>query len=184
MLTNDLAVTEIMMLVNEAIVERFLESVPDHGHGDGTIVGETSFHGRLIYKNGVNKAIPLMIKTVVTARGESKMPGPLKGNQDLPTGHVFESAIGLDPVPPLAENSGDVSAAGVPILINNALDYRQVGVMNGPFSYRDGQHDHRIIKKHRRTPAKNAGIRKLFSGDCQQANRQKVRIFADARGLK
>ena len=125
-----------------------------------------------------------MIKTVVTTRGESKMPGPLKGNQYFPTGHVFESAIGLDPVPPLAENSGDVSAAGVPMLINNALNYRQVGVMNGPFSYRDGQHDHRISKSIAGRQLKMQGYANYFQWGCQLANRQKARIFADARGLK
>ena len=52
MLTDDLAVAEIMILVNEAVVERFQGGVPDHGHSDGTVVSKTSLHRRLIHKDG------------------------------------------------------------------------------------------------------------------------------------
>ena len=52
MLTDDLAVAEIMMLVNEAVVERFQGGVADHGHCDGTIIAKRSRNWALIHKDG------------------------------------------------------------------------------------------------------------------------------------
>jgi hypothetical protein len=179
MLTDNLAVTEIMMLVNEAVVERFLMSVPDHSHGDGSIVSKTSFNRGLIYENRRNEAISLFIPTVMLTVRQLEMPLSLQGNQDLPAGHVLQSTIGLSPVPPLAENSGDGAAAVVPMLINNVLDYGQVGVMNGPVSNGDGQHDHRISKRIRGRQRKMQRDANYFQGEYQRDNRQRAQIFAD-----
>jgi hypothetical protein len=162
MLTNDLAVTEIMMLVNEAVVERFLMSVPDHVHGDGTIVGETSLHRRLIYENRRDEAISLFIPTVMLTRRKLEVTSPLQGEQYLPAGHVFQPTIGLDPVPPLAEFSGNVGAAGVPMLIDNGLDKWEIGLCDSPVSYRDGQHGNCISKSIRGRQQKMQGDENYF----------------------
>jgi len=71
----------------------------------------------------------------------------LQGNHQPPAGHVLQSSIGLDPVPPLAKFSGNVGAAAVPMFIDNSLNEWQIGVANGPFSDGDGQHDHQISKR-------------------------------------
>jgi hypothetical protein len=170
MLTDDLAVTEIMMLVNEAVIERFHGGVPDHGHRDGTVVSKTSIHRRLIHENRRNEAISLFIPTVMLTARQLEMPLSLQGNQNLPAGHVFQSTIGLSPVPRLAENSGDGAAAVVPMLIYNVLDYGQVGVINGPVSNGDGQHDHRISKRIRGRQLKMQGYENIFSGKFLSAN--------------
>ena len=52
MLTDNLAVTEIMILMNEAVVERFQGGVPDHAHSDGIIIAKRSRNWALIHKDG------------------------------------------------------------------------------------------------------------------------------------
>jgi hypothetical protein len=58
----------------------------------------------------------------------------LQGNHHLPAGHVLQSAIGLDPVPPLAKNSGNVGAAKMPILVDKVLDIEEILAGNGSIS--------------------------------------------------
>jgi len=170
MLTDDLAVTEIMILMNEAVVEGCQGGVPDHGHRDGTVISKTSLHRRLIHENRRNEAISFFIPTVMLTARQLEMPLSLQGNQHLPAGHVFQSAIGLSPVPPLAEHSGYGAAAVVPMLINNVLDDGQVGLANGPVSNGDGQHDHRISKRIRGRQLKMQGDENIFSGEFLPGN--------------
>jgi len=59
---------------------------------------------------------------------------PLQGDQYLPASHVFQLAIGLDPVPPLAKNSGNVGAAKMPILVDKVLDIEEILAGNGSIS--------------------------------------------------
>jgi hypothetical protein len=56
------------------------------------------------------------------------------------------------------------------MLINNVLDYGQVGVINGPVSNGDGQHDHRISKRIRGRQLKMQGYENIFSGKFLSAN--------------
>ena len=60
----------------------------------------------------------------------------LQGNQYLPTGHVLQPAVGLEPLPSLTKYLGNVGAAAVPMFIDSGLDQWQIGVGNGPFSER------------------------------------------------
>ena len=163
MLADDLAVTEIMMFTDETVVEGFHRGVPDHGHRDGTVVSKTTIDRRLIHDNRRNQPVSFFIPTVMLSRRQFEITGPLQSNQRLPAGHVFQSAIGLSPVPSLAENSGDGAAAVVPMLIDNGLDQWQIGVGNGPFSDGDRQHDHRISKRIRGRRQKMHEIKKYFS---------------------
>ena len=94
----------------------------------------------------------------------------LQGNHHLPAGHVLQSAIGLDPVPPLAKNSGNVGAAAVPMFIDNSLNEWQIGVTNGPFSDGDGQHDHRISKRILGRQQKTQGDENIFSDELLLGN--------------
>ena len=59
---------------------------------------------------------------------------PLQGNHHLPTGHVLQSSVGLEPLPFLTKYLGNVGAAAVPMFIDSGLDQWQIGVGNGPFS--------------------------------------------------
>jgi hypothetical protein len=170
MLTDDLVVTEIMILMNEAVVEGLQGGVPDHGHCDGTVISKTSFQRRLIHENRRNEAISFFIPTVMLTARQFEMPLSFQGNQHLPAGHVFESAIGLSPVPSLAEHSGDGAAAVVPMLINNVLDDGQVDLANCPVSNGDGQHAYRISKRIRGRQLKMQGDENIFSGELLPGN--------------
>ena len=46
----------------------------------------------------------------------------VKGQKDFSTGHVFEAAIGLHPVPLLAKDFGNVGTPFGPMLINGGLN--------------------------------------------------------------
>ena len=94
----------------------------------------------------------------------------LQGNHHLAAGHVLQSAIGLDPVPPLAKFSGNVGAAAVPMFIDNSLNEWQIDVANGLFSDGDGQHDHRISKRILGRQLKMQGDENIFSGEFLPAN--------------
>lgn len=103
----------------------------------------------------------------------------LQGYHHLPAGHVLQSAIGLYPVPPLAENSGDGAAAAVPMIIDNSLNEWQIGVANGPFSDGDGQHDHRISKRILGRQQKMQVMKIFFQENFWQEIRQ-ARLAANA----
>jgi len=49
-LTDNLAVAEIMMLINEAVVEGFKGGVPNHVNGYRAIVGNIPQQGILIHE--------------------------------------------------------------------------------------------------------------------------------------
>ena len=89
----------------------------------------------------------------------------LQGNHHLPAGHVLESAIGLDPVPHLAENSGDGAAAAVPMIIDNSLNEWQIGVGNSAFSDGYWQHDDCISERNLGRQHKMQGDENIFSGE-------------------
>ena len=52
----------------------------------------------------------------------------LQGNQYLPSGHVLQPSIGLEPLPFLTKYHGNVGAAAVPMFMDNVLDKRNVFV--------------------------------------------------------
>ncbi len=71
------------------------------------------------------------------------------GNQYLPTGHVLQPSVGLEPLPFLTKYLGNVGAATVPMFIDNALDKRNVFVGNSAFSDVYWQHDEYISERDR-----------------------------------
>ena len=86
-----------------------------------------------------------------------------QSDQHLSTGHVLGSAIGLEPVPFLAEYFGDLGASAMPIFINNGLNERQIGFGNGSFSNGYRQHDEHISEEERGRQQKMQGMQKYFS---------------------
>ena len=62
------------------------------------------------------------------------MSGPFQCQHQLSAGHVFHLAIWLEPVPPLAKNSGDVGAAKMPIFVDKVLDIEEILAGNGSIS--------------------------------------------------
>ncbi len=71
----------------------------------------------------------------------------VEGEEDFTTGHIFETAIGLNPVPFLAENLGDMSAAFVPMIVDGSLYELKIGFGNRSISDGDGQHNHYITEE-------------------------------------
>ena len=71
----------------------------------------------------------------------------LQGNQYLPTGHVLQSSVGLEPLPSLTKHFGNVGAAAVPMFTDNVLDKRNIFVGNRAFSDGYGQHDDCISER-------------------------------------
>ncbi len=87
-----------------------------------------------------------MISPIVFSGREMNQLFTIEGYQDFTAGHVFETTIGLNPVPFLAENLGDLSAAFVPMVVDGSLDELKIGFGNRSFSDGDGQNNHYITK--------------------------------------
>ena len=88
---------------------------------------------------------------------------PLQRDQQLPAGHVLGSAIGLEPVPFLAKDFGDLGAATLPVFIDKGLNEWQIGVANSSFSDGYGQHDEYISEEEVGRQHKMQGSEKYFS---------------------
>ncbi len=89
----------------------------------------------------------------------------LQGNQYFPAGHVLQSAIGLEPVPFLAEYFGDLGAATAPMFIEHGLNEWQIDIANSSFSDGYGQHDEYISEEERGRQQKMQGDENIFSGE-------------------
>ncbi len=71
----------------------------------------------------------------------------LQSDQQLPTSHVLGPAIGLKPVPSLAEYFGYLGAATAPMFIDHGLNEWQIDIANSSFSGGYGQHDEYISEE-------------------------------------
>ena len=71
----------------------------------------------------------------------------VKGEKNLPAGHVFELAVGLAPVPLPAEDLGDMLSALIPIGVNGGLNGIKRSLINCSFADGNGQHVHCIAKR-------------------------------------
>ena len=78
------------------------------------------------------------------------MSGPFQGQQHFPAGHIFESAVGLSPIPFLAEDSGNGGTSLVPVFMDNGLNHRQIDICNGSVSDGNGQHGDCISERKKR----------------------------------
>ncbi|MCG2739392.1 MAG: hypothetical protein L6300_04035 [Syntrophaceae bacterium] len=92
------------------------------------------------------------------------MSHPLQGEKKLPAGHVFGGAVGLEPSPVPAQDSGNALSSLGPMFIDYLLNQRDVGFGNGSFSYGYGQHDKCISEEERGRQQKMQGSEKYFSG--------------------
>ncbi len=92
------------------------------------------------------------------------MPHPFQGKQKFPAGHVFGGAVGLEPSPVPAKDSGDALSSLGPMFIDYPLNQRDVGFGNGSFSYGYGQHDKCISEEMLGRQPKMQRREKYFSG--------------------
>ena len=86
-----------------------------------------------------------------------------QGEKKLPAGHVFGGAVGLEPSPVPAQDSGDAFSSLGPMFIDYPLNERDVGFGNGLFSYGYWQHDKCISEEERGRQQKMQRSEKYFS---------------------
>src|SRR3990172_3712255 len=149
MLADDLAVAEIMILMNEAVVEGFNIGMPYHRDSDRRQIGKFPGDGALIEGKNLRAFVSAFIPAIGFSRREDKMSHAFQGEKKLPAGHVFGGAVGLEPSPVPAQDSGDAFSSLGPMLIDYPLNQRDVGFGNGSFSYGYWQHDEYISEEER-----------------------------------
>jgi len=147
MLTYDLAVTEIMMLVNEAVVEGFKAGMSYQRDIDWRNILKFPGDGAVIDKDNLSAFVSPFIPAIVFSRWEDNMSHAFQGEKKLPAGHVFGGAVGLEPSPVPAQDSGDAFSSLGPMFIDHPLNQRDVCFGNGSFSYGYGQHDEYISEE-------------------------------------
>jgi len=147
MLADNLAVTEIMVLINEAVVEGFKGGMSYQGDRDGRKIGKFPGDGILIDGKNLHAFVSAFIPAIVFSRREDKMSHAFQGEKKLPAGHVFGGAVGLEPSPVPAQDSGDAFSSLGPMFIDHPLNQRDVCFGNGSFSYGYGQHDECISEE-------------------------------------
>jgi len=87
-----------------------------------------------------------LVSSIVFSGREMDQLFTIEGYQDFAAGHVFERTVGLSPVPFLAEDLGDLSAAFVPMIVDGRLDELKIGFGNCSISDGDGQHNDYITE--------------------------------------
>lgn len=122
MLPHGLAVTEVMVSLNETIVEGLPLSVSDHlnldrgefrkGGRDGLCRVEGDLKGPLL---------PLALPSIPSRR-ETNQPFSFKAQEEFPAGHLLETSIGSPPLPEVANLPGDECPPLRPISFNDRAD--------------------------------------------------------------
>ena len=93
----------------------------------------------------------------------------MQGKQKLPAGHIFKTPVWLSPIPFLAEDSGDVLSALIPMPVDSGLNGREVSLSDGSFSDSNGYHCHCIAKENPgRQQKMYKGEEKLFGEKSSQ----------------
>ncbi|MFA5789411.1 MAG: hypothetical protein WC924_06205 [Candidatus Gracilibacteria bacterium] len=138
MLTDDLAVTEIMILVNEAVVEGFKGDMSYQRDIDGRKISKFSGDGVVIDRKNLNAFVPPFIPAIVFPRWEDKMSHTFQSEEYFSAGHVFGGVVGLEPSPVMAQDLGDAFSSFGPVFIDYPLNHGDVGFRNGSSAYGDG----------------------------------------------
>lgn len=138
MLPDDLAVTEVMILVDEAIVEGFKSGMSYQRDIDGRKISKFSGDGAVIDRKHRSAFVSPFIPTIGFSRWEDKMSHTFQGEEHFPAGHVFGGAVGLDPSPLVAQDIGDAFSSFGPVFIDHPLNHGDVGFRNGSSAYGGG----------------------------------------------
>ena len=130
---------------------------------DGRKISKFPGYGALIDGENPSVFVSPFVPAIVFARGEDKMSHTFQGEKKLPAGHVFGGAVGLEPSPEPAQDSGDAFSSFGPMFIDHPLNQRNVGFGNGSFSYGYWQHDEYISEEEAGRRQKMQGMQKYFS---------------------
>lgn len=96
---NDLAIAQVMVTMDEAVIEWFEGGVANHFEFKGAKVGEFSFQGGFQGFDHGRQTVASFIIGRVSSRGELNQLHPFQAQEDFPAGHVFEVSVGLVPLP-------------------------------------------------------------------------------------
>jgi hypothetical protein len=163
MLADDLAVAEIVMLMNEAVVEGFKVGMSYQRDSDGGKIGKFSGNGVSIDGKNPGAFVSHFVPAICFSGREDKMSHTYQDEKKFPADHIFGGAVGLEPSPSLAEDFGDAFSALGPMFVDHPLDERNVSVANSSFSDSYWPHDEYISEEGRGRQQKMQGIKEYFS---------------------
>lgn len=123
-----------MKLIHQAVVKGFMLRVPDHLHPNKTQLRQGAVDGGLVHTNFGSGSTDIFWGK--TARRIIDKAFSMKREEKFPTGHVLESAAGLNPVPIFTQFPGNMGPAPVPVFTDHCLDDGQV--LSGNFAVSDG----------------------------------------------
>jgi hypothetical protein len=109
---------------------------------------------------------------------------PLQGEENLSTGHILKTAIGLSPVPLLTEDPGNMLSALVPMTVDGGLDRRDVLLGDGSFSDGKRQHFDCIAEEIKGRQQKMQGNEKILGRVGGSRNGSDLWVEMQTDGLK
>jgi hypothetical protein len=92
------------MLLHQAVVKGLKRGMANQCEGNGWELRECSLNRALINLNDRNSSITSLIVGAGKSGGKGDKAPSVQGEQQLPTGHILEAAIGLTPIPRLAKD--------------------------------------------------------------------------------
>ena len=147
MSTDNLPISQIMVPVYEAVVERLKGSISNRVQSGFREIGELALQKTLIDRDPSNDPISPVVVCAFKARRKANETLSFQAQQEFPAGHITKLAVGLHPVPMLAEHSRNIFAPPAPIGTNDGLDLGKIVFSNCSFAKRERQHNQRIAKQ-------------------------------------
>jgi hypothetical protein len=96
---NDLAIAQVVIVMDEAVVERFEWGVTNHFYPGRIELGECSFQGSFDDFRRSQEAVSFGIVATCSAWGKLDEAHSLETKKDFSCRHVFEVSVGLEPLP-------------------------------------------------------------------------------------
>ena len=163
MAAHDLPIAEIVIASHEAVVEGFKGSVSNQLENRCVKFAKASLHGSLIAFHHGRAPAALVVVGAAESWGEAGQAFSLKGEQELATGHLSRRTVGLNPLPLLTQDLGDMGPSPLPVLIDRGLDLGKESRSDCLFSYGQRFHNHRIAERSLRRHPKMHTRNKIFA---------------------
>ncbi len=173
MSSYNLPISQIVMLLDKAVVKRLQGGVSNQLQSGRREVSEGSWKGTLVNGHPGNGAVSYMVVGTSKRRRKSDKPSSLQGQKELSAGHVSQLTIGLHPIPLPTEHPRDLLSSPAPMGTNDGLDLGEILFRNGFSANRKRQHIKRIAKQFRgrhkkmHTEQKNSSSASQTENDCQ-----------------
>jgi len=134
MITHNLDISKVVELFHQAVIKRLQLSMPDHFDHHRVQIGNVTTDGGFVNFNDFDNFS--FIRAYNFGRRIIQQAFSMQGQKEFSAGHVFESSIGLNPVPLFAQFHGNMGPASVPVFMNYGLN--NVQVFGGDFAVSDG----------------------------------------------